>query len=73
MQAFVERRAEKPRHWLLRTMTAASCSCAFNTMLQRLKAARQPGSYFTLDKLQEEKAFANEVDQNGATLFCCGR
>lgn len=60
MQAFVERRAEKPRLVTSNNDEIGELVRAFNTMLQRLKQ-RDSQVHFTLDKLQEEKAFANEV------------
>ncbi|KAB0479129.1 diguanylate cyclase [Vibrio chagasii] len=60
MQAFVERRAEQPRLVTSNNDEIGELVRAFNTMLQRLKQ-RDSQVHFTLDKLQEEKAFANEV------------
>ncbi|MEZ8723748.1 diguanylate cyclase [Vibrio pomeroyi] len=60
MQAFVERRAEQPRLITSNNDEIGELVRAFNTMLERLKH-RDSQINFTLDKLQEEKAFANEV------------
>ncbi|MFS1475001.1 diguanylate cyclase domain-containing protein [Vibrio lentus] len=60
MQAFVERRSEQPKLIAASNDEIGDLVRAFNTMLERLKH-RDSQINFTLDKLQEEKSFANEV------------
>ncbi len=60
MQAFVERRSEQPKLVATNRDEIGDLVRAFNTMLQRLQH-RDNQINFTLDKLQEEKSFANEV------------
>ncbi len=60
MQAFVERRSEQPKLVATNRDEIGDLVRAFNTMLERLQY-RDNQINFTLDKLQEEKSFANEV------------
>ncbi|WP_215405771.1 sensor domain-containing diguanylate cyclase [Vibrio gigantis] len=60
MQAFVERRSEQPKLIATNRDEIGDLVRAFNTMLERLQH-RDNQINFTLDKLQEEKSFANEV------------
>ena len=60
MQAFVERRSEQPKLVATNRDEIGDLVRAFNTMLERLQH-RDNQINFTLDKLQEEKSFANEV------------
>ncbi|PME33906.1 diguanylate cyclase [Vibrio sp. 10N.286.55.E10] len=60
MQAFVERRSEQPKLVVTNRDEIGELVRAFNTMLERLQH-RDNQINFTLDKLQEEKSFANEV------------
>ncbi|PTO84749.1 diguanylate cyclase domain-containing protein [Vibrio splendidus] len=60
MQAFVERRSEQPKLVATNHDEIGDLVRAFNTMLERLQH-RDNQINFTLDKLQEEKSFANEV------------
>ncbi|MDL5028829.1 diguanylate cyclase [Vibrio sp. TMPB1044] len=60
MQAFVERRSEQPKLVVTNRDEIGDLVRAFNTMLERLQH-RDNQINFTLDKLQEEKSFANEV------------
>ncbi|MGF1799895.1 diguanylate cyclase [Vibrio gigantis] len=60
MQAFVERRSEQPKLIATNRDEIGDLVRAFNTMLERLQH-RENQINFTLDKLQEEKSFANEV------------
>ncbi|MEZ8887228.1 diguanylate cyclase [Vibrio sp. 10N.247.311.14] len=60
MQAFVERRSKQPKLVVTNRDEIGDLVRAFNTMLERLQN-RDNQINFTLDKLQEEKSFANEV------------
>ncbi|MCK8078193.1 diguanylate cyclase [Vibrio sp. 1CM2L] len=60
MQAFIERRSEQPKLVVTNRDEIGELVRAFNTMLERLQH-RDNQINFTLDKLQEEKSFANEV------------
>ena len=60
MQAFVERRSKQPKLVATNRDEIGDLVRAFNTMLERLQH-RDNQINFTLDKLQEEKSFANEV------------
>ncbi|TKF69457.1 diguanylate cyclase [Vibrio sp. F13] len=60
MQAFVERRSKQPKLVVTNRDEIGDLVRAFNTMLERLQH-RDNQINFTLDKLQEEKSFANEV------------
>ncbi|TCN95186.1 PAS domain S-box-containing protein/diguanylate cyclase (GGDEF)-like protein [Vibrio crassostreae] len=60
MQAFVERRSKQPKLVVTNRDEIGELVRAFNTMLERLQH-RDNQINFTLDKLQEEKSFANEV------------
>ncbi|MCK8072532.1 diguanylate cyclase [Vibrio sp. 1CM23M] len=60
MQAFVDRRSEQPKLVATNRDEIGDLVRAFNTMLERLQH-RDNQINFTLDKLQEEKSFANEV------------
>ncbi|MBE8574768.1 diguanylate cyclase [Vibrio sp. OPT18] len=60
MQAFVERRSKQPKLVATNRDEIGELVRAFNTMLERLQH-RDNQINFTLDKLQEEKSFANEV------------
>ncbi|MFA0510395.1 MULTISPECIES: diguanylate cyclase domain-containing protein [unclassified Vibrio] len=60
MQAFVERRSKQPKLVVTNRDEIGDLVRAFNTMLKRLQH-RDNQINFTLDKLQEEKSFANEV------------
>lgn len=60
MQAFVERRSEQPKLVASNSDEIGDLVRAFNTMQERLQH-RDNQINFTLDKLQEEKSFANEV------------
>ncbi|MCY9864719.1 diguanylate cyclase [Vibrio coralliirubri] len=60
MQAFVERRSNQPKLVVTNRDEIGDLVRAFNTMLERLQH-RDNQINFTLDKLQEEKSFANEV------------
>ncbi len=60
MQAFVERRSKQPKLVATNRDEIGDLVRAFNTMLDRLQH-RDNQINFTLDKLQEEKSFANEV------------
>ncbi|CAK1755172.1 diguanylate cyclase domain-containing protein [Vibrio crassostreae] len=60
MQAFIERRSEQPKLVATNRDEIGELVRAFNTMLERLQH-RDNQINFTLDKLQEEKSFANEV------------
>lgn len=62
MQAFIERRSEQPKLVTANRDEIGDLVRAFNTMLERLQH-RDNQINFTLDKLQEEKSFANEVIQ----------
>ncbi|WP_373945048.1 diguanylate cyclase [Vibrio chagasii] len=60
MQAFVERRSDQPKLIASNRDEIGDLVRAFNTMQERLQH-RDNQINFTLDKLQEEKSFANEV------------
>ena len=60
MQAFVERSSKQPKLVATNRDEIGDLVRAFNTMLERLQH-RDNQINFTLDKLQEEKSFANEV------------
>ncbi|WP_394142321.1 diguanylate cyclase domain-containing protein [Vibrio chagasii] len=60
MQAFVERRSDQPKLVASNRDEIGDLVRAFNTMQERLQH-RDNQINFTLDKLQEEKSFANEV------------
>ncbi|MDH5927989.1 diguanylate cyclase [Vibrio lentus] len=60
MQAFVERSSKQPKLVATNRDEIGDLVRAFNTMLERLHH-RDNQINFTLDKLQEEKSFANEV------------
>ncbi|MGF1846816.1 diguanylate cyclase domain-containing protein [Vibrio lentus] len=60
MQAFVERHSKQPKLVATNRDEIGDLVRAFNTMLERLQH-RDNQINFTLDKLQEEKSFANEV------------
>lgn len=60
MQAFVERRSDQPKLVASNRDEIGELVRAFNTMQERLQH-RDNQINFTLDKLQEEKSFANEV------------
>ncbi|MBW3696273.1 diguanylate cyclase [Vibrio sp. T187] len=60
MQAFVERRGKVPTLAARSHDEIGDLVNAFNTMLQRLEQ-REKQVFFTLDKLEQEKSFANEV------------
>ncbi|UXA00195.1 diguanylate cyclase domain-containing protein [Vibrio splendidus] len=60
IQAFVERRSKQPKLVATNRDEIGDLVRAFNTMLDRLQH-RDNQINFTLDKLQEEKSFANEV------------
>ncbi|MGF1755273.1 PAS domain S-box protein, partial [Vibrio makurazakiensis] len=60
MQAFVERRGNIPKISALSQDEIGDLVNAFNTMLQRLEQ-REKQVFFTLDKLEQEKSFADEV------------
>lgn len=60
MQAFVERRSNQPKLVASNRDEIGDLVRAFNTMQERLQH-RDNQINFTLDKLQEEKSFANEV------------
>ncbi|MCY9824733.1 diguanylate cyclase domain-containing protein [Vibrio chagasii] len=60
MQAFVERRSDQPKLVASNHDEIGDLVRAFNTMQERLQH-RDNQINFTLDKLQEEKSFANEV------------
>lgn len=60
MQAFVERRERTKKITLNSNDEIGDLVHAFNTMLERL-GQREKQVNFTLDKLEQEKSFANEV------------
>ncbi|MFA0568411.1 sensor domain-containing diguanylate cyclase [Vibrio gallaecicus] len=60
MQAFVERRERTKKNTLNSNDEIGDLVHAFNTMLERL-GQREKQVNFTLDKLEQEKSFANEV------------
>ncbi|MEZ9891265.1 diguanylate cyclase [Vibrio lentus] len=60
IQAFVERSSKQPKLVATNRDEIGDLVRAFNTMLERLHH-RDNQINFTLDKLQEEKSFANEV------------
>jgi len=60
MQSFVEKRGKTPKISARSEDEIGDLVNAFNTMLRRLEQ-REKQVFFTLDKLEQEKSFANEV------------